>query len=82
MTIFTFTLTGFIIPFFSFELRVLLLNLHLQSHKICFLIVLDLIFICYHVKYFNIYVFFFSTHIFGDETLQLPLHLFKQIMNG
>ena len=41
------------------------------------------IFICYHIKYFNIYVFFFSfgTHIFGDKTLKLPLNLSRLTIN-
>ena len=44
----------------------------------------SLTFICYHIKYCNIYAIclFFGNHIFGDKTLQLLLHLPKLIMNG
>ena len=28
------------------------------------------------------FIYFFETHLFGDKTLQLPLHLSKLIMNG
>ena len=44
MIIFTFTLTCFRIHFW-FELHVLLLNLHLQSHEVCFVIVLASFFV-------------------------------------
>ena len=55
----------------------LLLNLHLQSREICFVIVLASFLF---VVMFNALTFMpsvsFGTRIFGDKTLQLPVHLF------
>ena len=44
------------------------LNLHLQPHEI-----LNYLIFMYFVS--------FGTHIFGDKTLQLAVHLTKLIMN-
>ena len=68
MVIFTFALTCLSFHF-CFELHVVLLNLYLQSHKICTLNALT-------------FIFSFGTHIFGDKTLKFPAHLFKLMMNG
>ena len=71
---FTFTLTCFIIPFL-FELLVVLLNLHLQSHEICFVIALAsfLFIIILNV----LLCVSFATHIFGGKTSQIPVHLYN-----
>ena len=68
---------------FDLNLHVVLLNLHLQSHEICFIIALAsfLFVIKLNALAFMSYVSL-GTHIFGDKTLQLPVHLSKLIMNG
>ena len=66
-----------------FELHVVLLNLHLQSHEICSAVVLVsfLFVIILNALTFMSFISF-GTHIFGDKTLQISLHLSKPMMNG
>ena len=62
VTLFTHTLAFIIIPFW-FKLHVVLPYLHLQSHEICF----NNVFLnisSFDMKYFNIYVFWFTRNIF------------------
>ena len=60
----------------------MLLNLHLQSHEICFVIVLASFLFAILLKALTFMSFVsFGTHTFGDKTLQLSLHLSKLIMN-
>ena len=71
---------------FDFELHVVLLNLHLQSHEICFIIVLALyiLFIILRTLTFTSFVSL-GTHSFVDQSsiaLQLLLHLSRITMNG
>ena len=73
-------------PILDLKLYVVLLNLHLQSHEMFFIIVLAsfLFVIILNTLTFMSFVIF-RTHIFGDETLaalQLPLHLSYLFMNG
>ena len=67
-------------------MQVLLLNLHLQSHEVRFIIVLASFVL---VKILNTLTFMsfvlFGTQIFVDKSsieLQLPLNLSRIIMNG
>ena len=55
----------------------MLLSLHLQSHKICPLIALasSLFVIILNALTFMSFASF-GTHIFGEKTLQLTVHLF------
>ena len=77
--IFTFTLACYIIPFLfwitccTIEFAFTKFAWNMFCH--CF----NFIFVCNHIKcvYFS-----FGTHNFGDKMLQLPVHLFKLIMNG
>ena len=65
-----------------FELHVVLLNLHLQSHAICFVIFLASILFVIILNALTFMSFVsFRTHIFGDKTLRLLIHLFKLITN-
>ena len=79
--IFTFSLTCFIIPFLIWITNCTIefaftITLNMSCHQFSF------IFVCYHIKYFNIYLLFLLEHIFfGDNTLQLPAHLFKLIIS-
>ena len=79
--LFTFTLPCFIIPVLIWTTRITIkfpftIIWNMFCH--CF----SFIFVCYDIKYFNIYVFCFFWHLhFGDETWQLPVHLSKLIMN-
>ena len=78
MISFIFKLTWFFLFYFCFELHVVLFNLRLQLHGIC-----SVIFCAITLNALTFMSFIaFGTHIFGDETLELPLHLFKLIMNG
>ena len=66
-----------------FDLNYMFYNLHLPSHEIYVVIALaSLLF----VIILNALIFMsfvsFGTHIFGDETVQLPVHLIKLIING
>ena len=66
-----------------FELHVFLLNLHLQSYGIRFVIVWTSILFGVILNAFTFMSFgSIWIHIVGDNTLELPLHLPKLIMTG
>ena len=68
--------------YFWFDLGVGLLILILQSHKICFVILLALSLSVIILNYLTFMSFVsFGTHNFGDKTLQPPVHLSKLIIN-
>ena len=73
---------------FWFELHVVLLNLHLQSHGICFVITLASFLFAIilnaltFMSFFCFVLFCFGTHIFEYKTVKLAAHLSKLIMNG
>ena len=60
------------------------MNLHLQSHEICFVTVFAsfLFVIIFNSLTITSFAFFYGTYTFGDKILQLPSHLSKLIMNG
>ena len=58
------------------------MNLHLQSHAICFVIFLASILFVIILNALTFMSFVsFRTHIFGDKTLRVLIHLFKLITN-
>ena len=81
MIIFTFTLTCIIIPFL-FWITCCTIEFAFTIIWNMFCHCFSFIFVCYHIKCFNMSFVSFGTHIFLDKTLQLPVRLFKLIMNG
>ena len=68
--------------YFCSELYIVLLNFHLQSQEMCFVIALPSSFFVIISNYLTYMSFVsFGTHIFGDKTLQRPVHLSKLVMN-
>ena len=66
----------------EFGLRFVLLTFHLQSHEISFAMFSFTLFILVNALTFRSFGVFFTTHIFGDMALQLPLQSSKLMMNG
>ena len=91
--VYTIYITDIIAHIWSLNYQEYFLNTFIIFSNMFYYFIFDLTYmlyywICIHnhmesVKHFNIYFsFFFGTRNFENKTLQIPLHLFKIILNG